>query len=629
MKKILLLFMLTLFYASTFSQVTVTLGTYEGSGSTNVLLSTSTTSNRYSRTISLYPASEIIAEGGIPGLITSLAWDKSGAGEYTSNDAYIKVYLKHVTNTQWTSIPDWNTEVATAEEVFTSSTYSIPIGTGWKEVSFTTPFHWNGTDNIAVFVEWDRSSTPTGAINWGYETHATANATRVGSTSLNALVFLINDRRPLLQLTMLGSGCWKPANLTMDNLFSTSAEFSWTASPDETDGYNWAVMADGEHPDNDIPIEDGSTATGILTATATQLTHNTSYSLFVQTNCGSDLSFWEGSLDFTTPIIPPDNDECDDAIMLSVGIDFNDQAVVGHNLGGTVNPNDPLPTCDAFNFATNSKDVWYKVDVPASGVINVETRSNNDPGMSNTGMEIYSGTCINLTLIECDADSGIDNFSLIELTGQTPGETLLIRVWGYNSHQGEFLISAYEGAFPCENPNNLALVNVGSTYAEFSWSASPTETAGYVWAVMMEGELPDVDTPIEAGVVSSGETTATASNLLAENNYDFYVQTDCGADGLSYWEGPLSFTTATVNIHQNNLENLVFYPNPMGENLNIISQNEVFEIAIFNLTGQKILTHKMHNNIGAIDVSYLASGTYLMQVISESGETSFLKLIKK
>lgn len=97
----------------------------------------------------------------------------------------------------------------------------------------------------------------------------------------------------------------------------------------------------------------------------------------------------------------------------------------------------------------------------------------------------------------------------------------------------------------------------------------------------------------------------------------------------TYWEGPLSFTTATVNIHQNNLENLVFYPNPMGENLNIISQNEVFEIAIFNLTGQKILTHKMHNNIGAIDVSYLTSGTYLMQVISESGETSFLKLIKK
>src|SRR5690606_15960260 len=114
------------------TQVTVSLGTYTGNGNANVLLSTSTTSNRYSRTISLYTASEIIAEGGMAGVITSLAWDKHGTGEYTTNDAYIKIYLKHVTNSQWTSVPDWNTEIVTADEVFTSSTYSIPTGTGWK-----------------------------------------------------------------------------------------------------------------------------------------------------------------------------------------------------------------------------------------------------------------------------------------------------------------------------------------------------------------------------------------------------------------------------------------------------------------------------------------------------------------
>lgn len=127
MKRILLLASIWFVCFPALSQITVSLGTYTGAGSTNVLLSTSTTTNRYSRTISLYTASEIITEGGVPGLITSLAWDKHGTGEYTSNDAYIKIYLKHVTNSEWASAPDWNTEVATAEEVFTSSTYSITV----------------------------------------------------------------------------------------------------------------------------------------------------------------------------------------------------------------------------------------------------------------------------------------------------------------------------------------------------------------------------------------------------------------------------------------------------------------------------------------------------------------------
>ena len=200
-----LLYIISLFLTiNAFGQVTVSLGTLTGSGSTNVLLSTSTTSNRYSRTISVYTAAEIITAGGAAGTITSLAWDKSGTGEYTTNDAYIKVSLKHVTNSAWSTspVPDWNTEIVGATDVFTSATYSIPTGTGWKTVPFTTPFVWNGTDNIAVFVEWDRSSAPTASINWGRSTTTDANATRVGSTSLAALVMFVNDNRPLVQFTI-------------------------------------------------------------------------------------------------------------------------------------------------------------------------------------------------------------------------------------------------------------------------------------------------------------------------------------------------------------------------------------------------------------------------------------------
>jgi hypothetical protein len=190
------------------AQVTVTLGVYEAAGSTNVLLSTSTTINKYSRTISLYTAAEIISAGGYAGIINSLAWHKNGSGEYQFNDAYIKVYLKHVSNSTWPTspVPVWDTEVVGATEVFSSTTFSIPTGTGWKNLAFTNNFIWNGTSNIAVFVEWYRPSTPTGDIAWGRSTVTSANATRVGSTSLAALVFLVNSNRPLLQLTIAPSG---------------------------------------------------------------------------------------------------------------------------------------------------------------------------------------------------------------------------------------------------------------------------------------------------------------------------------------------------------------------------------------------------------------------------------------
>lgn len=204
MKKTLLYFIFGMlaFCFQIEAQVIATLGNQTGSSSTNSLLSTSTTVNRYSRTMSLYTASEIITAGGLSGTISSLAWSKAGVGEYPFGDAYIKVYIKHVTHSTWASVPSWTTEVEGATEVFTSSTYSIPPGTGWKEVPFTTPFEWNGTSNIVIYVEWYRPSTPTGDIAWGRSTDATMNATRVGSTSLDALVMLINSSRPLVQLTI-------------------------------------------------------------------------------------------------------------------------------------------------------------------------------------------------------------------------------------------------------------------------------------------------------------------------------------------------------------------------------------------------------------------------------------------
>src|SRR5690606_7684123 len=136
--------------------------------------------------------------GGWAGVICRLWWNKEG-GEYNFNDGEIRVWLRHINDSMWVTPPDWDTEVQTAYQVFTSNTFSIPLGDGWIEIPFQNNFQWNGMQHIAVFVEWHKPSNLASAINWVRSTTVDGNATRVGSSlPLNSL--LVNDNRPLVRL---------------------------------------------------------------------------------------------------------------------------------------------------------------------------------------------------------------------------------------------------------------------------------------------------------------------------------------------------------------------------------------------------------------------------------------------
>ena len=680
--------------------------------------------------------------------------------------------------------------------------------------------------------------------------------------------------------------CDAPTGLTLVAVTTTTAEISWTASATETNGYAWYVFADGDNPTTDPSLFDGTVATGITTVTVTGLTAETEYDIYVSTLCDAGAeSALAGPLSVLTDTAPlaPVNDECANAIMLTVGTDFADQQVVGTNQNATNDPNDPIPTCDNTNFATNGKDVWYTVTVPASGYLKVETRSNGDAGMTDTGLQIYSGTCGNIVSIECNADGGIGAFSFIDLSGLTPGEVLLVRVWGWNTNEGEFLISAYDDydptAFPnpycaanftncswesitnvtfaginnttgcntgindytaqiatvnqgstyplsvtidadgsdyiyafidwnqngilddtgevytvvsntnvngphtininvpagatlgttrmrvvlewdssgpdpcvsrtfgevedytvevlpalpvcpmplalnvdvvtdttidfswttptdisdvegyfwrlmnsgddplvdppvdedyvpgatstsamitgltpdtnydlylvsvcdqttmfisdpimvsvttdfvCDMPTDVVLEEVGVDFAEFSWTASATETNGYDWAVFNSGDDPLVDPAVATGSVATGVTSVTVTGLDEDTDYDFYVRTDCDPNGESDWEGPLSFTTDDgAGVDDFGISTVVFYPNPMGDVVNVTAQVEIEKVVIFSLTGQKLIEKQVGSLNSQIDVSNFASGPYLMYVTTSTGKVGVFNLIKK
>lgn len=211
---------------------------------------------------------------------------------------------------------------------------------------------------------------------------------------------------------------------------------------------------------------------------------------------------------------PPVNDECSNATVLTPGAVFGTNPLVGNNVFATASSGAPAPGCASYS----GGDVWYQVTVPASGSITVET-NNNSSNITDTGMAVYSGTCGSLTLVECDDDdSGDGNFSLISLSGRTPGEVLLVRVWEYGGGtEDTFQVSAYDASLSAgsfNNSNFLIYPNPVKDMLNISYSSE----ISYVRVVNMLGQevisrdINATSTQLDMSHLSAGAYLVTVSS---------------------------------------------------------------------------------------------------------------------
>jgi hypothetical protein len=70
---------------------------------------------------------------------------------------------------------------------------------------------------------------------------------------------------------------------------------------------------------------------------------------------------------------------------------------------------------------------------------------------------------------------------------------------------------------------------------------------------------------------------------------------------------------------------IIFYPNPVKDELYIRSEEKLEKIEIYNHIGQKVLD----NNKVMINLSELSSGVYFLKVYSETGKTGIKRFIKE
>lgn len=92
------------------------------------------------------------------------------------------------------------------------------------------------------------------------------------------------------------------------------------------------------------------------------------------------------------------------------------------------------PNCASFE----GGDIWYTMQVPASGNLSFETIAGS---IDDTGIAVWTGsTCTNLNIIGCDDDGGEGYLSFLLMYDLTPGETIYIQIWKWGGGTGTFEI---------------------------------------------------------------------------------------------------------------------------------------------------------------------------------------------
>jgi hypothetical protein len=452
-------------------------------------------------------------------------------------------YLYSPTGSQGTHSARFHSGFATRGLVGTLDLFVNLSAAGAKRLTFDF-INTSGTDSLYVQLSNDGGLTFSPVIGLGLSGTVAAGFSNqvlpINSTSTTAVLrfrakadFGSTDIGLDNVILESATGCLTPAGLTATTT-PTTASLSWLTS-----GTGTYTVVYG--PTGFNPATGGTTVAGLAGPpyAVTGLTPGTTYQFYVTQNCAGGNSGTAGPSSFSTGLVAPANDDCAGA--LNVPIQYGTTCisqVSANNTAATGSTGVPAPGCASYV----DQDLWFKVTVPASGEVTVQTLTpTGGSNVTDTGLAIYSGTCGTLALVECDDDdspSGL--FSLITLTGRTPGEVLYIRAWEYGGDTDGLIAVCATSPSNCPVPTGPAAANLTNTTAQLNWTATPAAGNTFEIEYGVQGFTPGTGTTILGLTGTSHQLTG----LTANTGYCFYVRQNCGAsNGSSAYVGPTCFTT--------------------------------------------------------------------------------------
>lgn len=328
--------------------------------------------------------------------------------------------------------------------------------------------------------------------------------------------------------------CPSPTNLLVNEVSYTTASLSWTAGASEG---LWNLEI--------VDVTAGGSVTGTATETGISnpstsvsgLSANNDYEFYVQADCGDGTSEWVGPVSFYTGYCqsePSSNDGSGISNVQLVSTDFTGTDVTYLDFTGTpvdiqqaVTENLQITFVTGYTYDTN---VWIDF---------------NDDLVFEASEQVFDGvsTSSNPTTLDASflvpVNAPLGNHRMRIGTadsGQATPDPCYDGTYGVTVDLDINVIAAPS----CLEPSALTSTNISSATANLGWTENGTAS---VWNV----EIVDVT----AGGTATGTATDTGvsnpfsvSGLTPNNDYEFYVQADCGGGDTSAWVGPFTFTTA-------------------------------------------------------------------------------------
>lgn len=246
---------------------------------------------KYSYSQQIYKSNEI----GVARTIGNIGLQYFYSTSYSRN---LEIYLVHTDKTSFTGNNDW-VSVAGVQPVFSGYVnFTSANDDGWVNISLTTPFEYNGNDNVVLVV-----NDKTGSYFQNGEkfyTHNTSQysslyAYRDGSAyspsspgSSSGRVYYRNNLR--IPGVCLSEGCDR-SNVAVVSVSDTSAQLSIAAGTG-VQAVELEYKAEGDNVYTPIAVEGDS-------YTLTGLTPNADYELRIRSVCTGDSTEWK-TVNFTT-----------------------------------------------------------------------------------------------------------------------------------------------------------------------------------------------------------------------------------------------------------------------------------------------------------------------------------------
>ena len=359
--------------------------------------------------------------------------------------------------------------------------------------------------------------------------------------------------------------CPKPTNLSVSNLVADSVNLSWTENGSAT---NWNI----EYGPAGFTQGQGTTVSvNTNFYTLTGLTPNTTYDVYVQSDCGSD---WTGPVTFHTPCFIvstfPYSYGFEDVIS-NTGGDWSASCWSGNpeNTGGNYNnppfrwtPNSgstPHTSYSGTNAAHSGSMYAY---TSAFGGDNGDVAELISPVFDLTGLNhpkltfyyyMFGSSMGSLSVDFFDGTTWSNDVWSLSGEQQTSANEPWLQATVYLSNAvtqirfrsirggvwSDMAIDdiVIEEGPTCPPPIYLSIDNVTGNSADISWNEIGSATAWnieYGPAGFTHGQGTTV-------AVTSNSYTLTGLNTFT--TYDCYVQSDCGGGDISSWTGPITFDT--------------------------------------------------------------------------------------